>query len=193
MIKLLAEKKRAPRQVKKYRGLPGMPGEKWAEKIFRVEGIELSLEQIEQEILFANWKDPLLLYGLCYGTKGSPSIGKTAFSGQTVHSQLKENARKFVNSTKNVKVSKKGAQVSSLYTWNKASLFNDDDQLVLAHLKSYAKPRLEKKLASASGIYKDKFSWKSNAFVPRSQSLPPGSFGGGNGGGGGGGGYGGGS
>ncbi len=190
VIKLLSEEKRAPRKVKKYRGIPGMPGKKWAEKIFQVEGIALSLEDIEQDILFANWKDPLILYGLCYGTKGSPSIGKAAFTGRTVKSQLEENAAKFINSTNNVKVSKKGAQVSSLYTWNKSRLFNDDDQLVLAHLKSYAKPRLGKKLASASGIHRDKFNWKSNAFVPRAQAPATGSYGGG---GGGGGGYGGGS
>ncbi|UTW55916.1 DUF547 domain-containing protein [Kordiimonas sp. SCSIO 12610] len=192
VIKLLAEEKRGYRKVKKYRGTPGKPGSKWSEKIFSVEGQELSLEQIEQEILFANWKDPLILYGLCYGTQGSPSIGKVAFTGRTVKAQLAENARKFINSTKNVKVSKKGAQVSSLYTWNKASLFDGDDQLVLAHLKSFAKPRLEKKLAAADGIYKDRFSWKSNAYVPRAQAPAGGGFGGG-GGGGGGGGYGGGS
>jgi hypothetical protein len=184
VIKLLAEEKRGPQRVKKYRGIPGMPGKQWAKPMFRVEGIELSLEQIEQDILFSVWNDPLIIYGLCYGTKGSPSVGTAAFTGQTVKAQLEENARNFINSTKNIKISKKGAQISSLYTWNKASLFGDDDQAILSHIKAYAKPRLEKKMASTDTIYRNRFDWKSNAFIPRVQA-PAGGYGGTTGGGGG--------
>jgi len=194
VIKLLSEDKKAYRKVKKFRGTPAKPGKEWTEKVFRVEGQELSLHDIEQNILARHWDDPLFIYGLCYGVQGSPSIGKVAFNGRNVKKQLAANAATFVNSSKNVKVSKKGAQVSSLYEWNKAALFSGDDAAVLTHISTYAKPKLAKRLAAVSKINKHRFNWKTNAFIPRAQNA--GGFGGGGfggGGGGGGGGYGGGS
>ncbi len=193
IIKLFAEDKKGYRRVKSYRGTPGMPGKKWAEKIFNIQGQELSLEDIEQNILFRHWKDPLIIYGLCYGVKGSPSVGKTAFSGPTVKAQLEKNASDFINSTKNIKVSKKGVQVSSLYTWNQASLFEGNEQAILTHLQLYAEPKLNKKLIAVNRISKNRFNWRTNAFVPRAQSPASSDFGGTQGGGGGGGGFGGGS
>ena len=183
IIRLLAENRNGHRQLKKYRGVSGMPGDQWSEKMFTVEGRALSLEDIEQNILFRHWKDPLIIYGLCYGAKGSPSIGKVGFSGRTVKAQLEENARNFINSNKNVRVRKANLQVSSLYTWNQAALFDGNDEAVVAHLSAYAEPKLAQKLARVTGINKNKFNWSSNAFIPRAAPQVGFGFGGGGGGG----------
>ena len=186
IIRMLAENKNGHRKLKKYRGVPGMPGNEWSEKMFTVEGRALSLEDIEQNILFRHWKDPLIIYGLCYGAKGSPSIGKVGFSGATVKAQLEENARNFINSNQNVRVRKANLRVSSLYTWNQDTLFDGDDEAVVAHLSAYAKPALAEKLAGVRGINRNKFNWSSNAYIPRAASQAGfGGFGGGGGGGGG--------
>ena len=183
VIRLLAENKNGHRRLKKYRGVPGMPGDEWSEKMFTVEGRALSLEDIEQNILLRHWKDPLVIYGLNYGAKGSPALGKTGFTGRTVKAQLEKNARAFINSNTNVKVKRKNLQVSSLYTWNHDALFDGNDAAVVAHLSAYAKPKLAEKLASVSAINKNRFNWKSNAFIPRATPQAGFGFGGGGGGG----------
>lgn len=159
------------------RGQPGKPGDLWAEKRLEVEGHALSLEDIEQNILIRQWDDPILLYGLCYGVKGSPVVGDAAFSGATVHAQLEDAAREFVNDTSNVRIRGRNdrLQVSSLYVWNKAQLFDNDDTQVIKHLRSYSDDRLTEELQVINSIEKHRFSWRSNNHTPRN-------FGGGRGG-----------
>jgi len=180
LIRSLAEDSKLTKKIKKHRGKPGMPGDLWSRKIFTVEDHDLSLEDIEQNILIRHWQDPLVIYGLSYGVKGSPVIGRKAFTGPRVKSQLTTLARHFINSDKNVKVKRKGIQLSSLYVWNKESLFGNDDANVIEHLKTYAGSKLGKKLASASEISKDRFNWGSVAYQPRQRSVGTG-FGGGGG------------
>jgi len=171
ILKLFAKNEKATRSVKKYRGTPDMPGAKWSEKTFTVQGQPLSLQDIEQNILFRHWKDPLIIYGLSYGVKGSPSIGTAAFSGKTVKAQLARNAREFINSGKNIRAGRSVVRVSNLYIWNQESLFDGSEATILAHIQTYAKPRLAKRLASASSISKNRFNWTSNAFTPRAAPV----------------------
>jgi len=171
VIQLYATESGTSRNVKEARGTPGAPGEQWSKKIFEVEGQLLSLEDIEQNILLAQWHDPHTLYGLCYGVKGSPPIGTHAFTGSKVHEQLASIGKDFVNTPGNVNVKKNGLEVSSLYTWNKYLLFNDEDAQVIRHIQSLAKPTLANKMSGKTTILRDRFSWRSLATNPRTLST----------------------
>lgn len=152
-------------KIKKHRGTPGNPGDWWSEKSLTVEGVPISLEDIEQNILINHWKDPRVIYGLFYGVKGSAFNGAQGFSGNTVQRQLDTLAKQFVNNRRNVKVKKDRLELSSLYVWNKEQLFSNDEAL-LAHLKTYASSGLSRALGNVSEIReKHKFSWSSNAYV----------------------------
>ena len=160
------------RKIKQNRGTPGQPGQWWAEKRFTVEGEDLSLEEIEQNILLGQWKDPNILYGLCYGVQGTPApMPGEAFTGKNVHTRLGSAGRAFVNASSNVRVRKKGIEVSSLYAWNKALLFGDDDAALIAHLRSHADDRLARKLDGVSSVSKHKFSWSSLNYRPRNNNF----------------------
>ena len=186
VIENLSKDPKSLRKIKKLRGEPGAPGKLWSEKLVTVEGVSLSLEDIEQNILVRHWEDnPDVIYGLFYGTKGSPFQGVRGFQGSTVNKQLSKLGEQFVNNKQNVKVRKGKVQVSSIIAWNTPALFSDGDSAVIAHIQSHAKGRLAKDLANANALNsKHKFGWSSNAYIPPRQS--PASFGGGGGGGGGG-------
>lgn len=186
--KLGSSKSRSLRRIKDKRGQPGDPGEWWSEKLVKVEGIPLSLEEVEQDILFAHWQDPKVVYGLFYGVKGDGFSAQQAFTGKTVKAQLADLAKTFINNKDNVKVSRNKVHVSSLLAWNKDSLFSGDDQKLLAHLRAYATGEAAKHLVEANEINKKhKFSWTSNAYKrPRQSNSYSGDFGGGGGFGGGG-------
>jgi len=168
VIHLYAVDKVSARRIKKTRGLPGKPGTKWNEKIFTVEGQALSLEDIEQNILIPQWKDPLTLYGLSYGAKGSPPNGVWSFTGPKVHEQLEKLGRAFVNNKNNVRVNKKGMTLSSLYLWNKETLFGNEDAEILDHIRSLSGKSLAQKIGAKPYIIKDKFNWRGVAVYPRS-------------------------
>ena len=170
------------RSLDSLRGEPGAPGELWAKTVFEVEGQRLSLEDIEQRILLAQWADPMVLYGLCYAAKGSPSLPAAAFTGATVHDQLATAAADFVNDRKGVRVRRGKLEVSSLYVWNEA-LFGDDAGLI-AHLSEHAKPRLADRLADVEGVEKHRFDWKTADYRPRNNNFNAGRGIGGGGGGG---------
>lgn len=169
-------------KMKKHRGKPGAPGDWWQEKSLIVEGIPVSLEDIEQNILLNHWEDPKVIYGLFYGVKGSAFEGAQGFSGATVDRQLTTLAKKFVNSRRNVKIKKNRLELSSLYMWNKEQLFENDDALV-SHLKTYANSGLNRALDNVSEVRaKHKFSWATNAYVvPRINDSFSGAGGGGGG------------
>ena len=185
VIENLGKEPKARRKVKKLRGEPGKPGQLWSQKLVTVEGVSLSLEDIEQNILVRHWSEnPDVIYGLFYGTKGSPFQGVRGFQGTTVNKQLAKLAEQFLNNRQNVKVRKGEVQVSSIIAWNKQPLFSNDDSALIAHIQSHAKGRLARDMANVNGVNsKHKFGWSSNAYIqPRqaaSFSGSGGSYGGG--------------
>ena len=151
MVTYMMSTRDTPRRIDDYRGTPEQPGSWWQEKTLTVEGHELSLADIEQEVLASNWSDSLFIYGLYDGSISGPSLGETAFIGATVHEQLEESARQYINDDDRVDVSRRGVvTVSDLYQWHKSSF--GDDAALLSHLVSYAEPRLAEDLIEANTI-----------------------------------------
>ncbi|MEM7016365.1 MAG: DUF547 domain-containing protein [Pseudomonadota bacterium] len=144
--------------LSKQRGTPEAPGSWWQEKIVTVEGRQLSLADIEQDILLRHWADPMTVYGIYDATKGGPGIAMKAFAGKTVHEQLIEAARTFINNEdRAVKLEGNNATLSSLYLWHK-SVFGDNSAVV-EHLKNYADKSLAAKLSNVA-VKAHQFSWE---------------------------------
>lgn len=67
-------------------------------KVITVGGTKLSLRDIRENIVFANWRDPRVIYGFFHGDIGSPSIQSQAFTAENIDKLLNYNADEFVNS-----------------------------------------------------------------------------------------------
>ena len=172
VIETISKNESKAKRLKRRRGIPGDPGVWWSQKVATVEGVALSLEDIEQNILAKHWKDqPNFLYGLFYGARGNGFKGTDAFTGARVHKQLESMAKKFVNNKDNVDVRKGELRLSSLYQWNKAQLFNNDDATLIAHLQNFADDKRSMQLANVSSISdKHKYNWKSMIYTPPRQN-----------------------
>ncbi len=155
---------------KKKRGTPTQPGPSWTKKRVIVEGVELSLHDIEQGILLANWDNPNILYGMYQGFKDAPAMGTMCFSGPTVQESLKQAAQKYVSNTKSVKVKKSSVRVSEFYDWYKSTVFNGDDAELLSHLASYAPEKTKSNLAASSELKFKQLSSSIDNFVVRQQA-----------------------
>lgn len=131
----------------------------WEEKVLTVASVPLSLNDIHHKILIPKYRDPLIMYGLFQGVIGGPNIRDEAYTGVSVWSQLKANAREFVNSNRGAFVRERIIRTSTFYEVNKA-LFPNFEVDMKAHLMRYAKkPFADKLLAASSRVGTDQRNW----------------------------------
>jgi len=129
----------------------------WDRKVATIEGVPLSLSDIEQ-ILIHNWDSPLVIYGLFQGSIGGPTLLREAYTGATVWALLETNAREFVNSNRGVIPKKKDLVVSKFYGWVKGA-FEDSDQVLLDHINAYADPAFMGDISHLTTVKYSYYDW----------------------------------
>lgn len=149
LVQGLAEQSRV-RGFKKKRGTPGAPGAFWTETRITVAGTALSLQDIEQNILFAGWDDPNIIYGLYQGMKGGPALPRKPFTGANVEVELAEAGRIFNTEPRNLRVRGNSVRLSTYFDWYLPLAFDSDEQALRVHLAEFAKPE-QQLVVSAEG------------------------------------------
>jgi hypothetical protein len=134
----------------------------WGKKLVKVEGRDLSLDDIEHGILRRVWKDPRVHYSVNCASIGCPNLPAVPFTGATLEAMLDQGAKDYINHPRGVSVDAKGrVTVSRIYNWF-AGDFGASDANVLAHLKAYAAPALKAKLDQARSISAYEYDWSLN-------------------------------
>ncbi len=131
-----------------------------AKKLLVVEGVSLSLNDIQYTILKQNYDgNPLVIYGLHQGIIGSPNIRKSAYTGKTVYDALTENAVVFINSNRGTAIKNaKKFRVSSFYERNETYFPNYHADLT-AHLSQYLEGDELAALETATTLNADIDDW----------------------------------
>lgn len=131
-----------------------------ARKLLVVEGVSLSLNDIQYTILQQNYdRNPLVIYGLYQGIIGGPNVRRTAYTGKTVYDALTENAVVFINSNRGTATkSAKKFLVSSFYERNKEYFPNFQSDLT-AHLLQYLEGNELAALKTATALDADISDW----------------------------------
>ncbi len=130
----------------------------WDEKLVTVDGVALSLNDIQNKILIRHWASPMVLYGLYQGSIGGPSLPNQAFTGENVNRLLKKSAKEFVNSNRGVKFWGTKARVSLLYEMGKSAFPNWETDLT-THLNVFANATLRANLAGAETFTPKIYDW----------------------------------
>jgi hypothetical protein len=134
----------------------------WKHPRVVVEGRLLSMDTIENEIMRPQFKDPRVHYVLNCTSYGRPSLMARAWRARTLEADLEAAARTFVNHGRGVTVRPDGKlMVSSLYTWFVAD-FGGDEAGIIRHLRRYARPELDARLAAGATIAEDNYEWELN-------------------------------
>ena len=111
-----------------------------------IQGVQLSLRDIREGIVYANWRDPLVIYGFFQGDIGSPSLSREAFTGRRVWEQLRREGGNYANGLRGFDTTFGPARVSEVY-WNAAPwLFPSFERDVRAHLKTLLDEELQNEL-----------------------------------------------
>jgi hypothetical protein len=143
-------------------GLLGVfTGGPWKAKVLKINGVALSLDDIEHAILRPIFKDARVHYAVNCASVGCPNIGSEAFTGAKLDAQLDAAARAYVNSRRGADPRPDGLIVSSIYDWYQAD-FGGSEEGVIGHLKAYADPGLAQKLGATTSIAGYAYDWSLN-------------------------------
>ncbi len=133
----------------------------WAEELVVVEGIPLSLDNIEHRILRPIFRDPRISYAMNRAALGSPNLQRQSFDPRRADQQLNDAARAFVNHPRGVRIDGNRAGVSSIYTWFRDD-FGGSEEAVLVHLRSHADAGLLARLQGVTQVRDQGFDWTLN-------------------------------
>lgn len=133
----------------------------WDRALTTVDGVALSLNDIEHRILRPLWRDPRVHYGLNCASIGCPNLPLAAITGADVDVTLEAGARAFVNHPRGVSVTGAGLEVSSIYVWFRED-FGGSDRSVIAHLRRHADADLAATLAAFDRINDHHYDWSLN-------------------------------
>ena len=111
-------------------------------KFITVAGVAMSPRDIREKIVFANWRNPKVIYGFWRGEIGSPALEREAFTGANVSSLLDIAAEDFINSLRGTQKNGDRLDVSTLYEEVRQYYFPDFESDLRTHLANYASPEV---------------------------------------------------
>lgn len=133
----------------------------WGKKIFQVEGVPVSLDDIEHRILRPIWNDPRIHYAVNCASIGCPNLQPTAFNSRNARALLEAAGKEFVNHPRAVSIDDGELVISSIYKWF-AEDFGDSDEKIISHLWRFANPKLRGLLEKQSEIGDYRYDWAIN-------------------------------
>ena len=139
----------------------GLKGSAWEQPLVEMNGVPLSLDDIEKRILQPIWADPRLYYAITCAAIGCPNLQPIPFSGDEIERQLSDAAMAYVNDPRCISIKDGELRVSSLYRWH-FNAFGGSDQAIIRHLLAYAEPELAMSLQEFDRLNGDHFDWRLN-------------------------------
>lgn len=89
----------------------------WKANLMTVNGKELSLDDVEHEIVRALFKDPMSHYGLNCASYSCPNLATRAYTGGNINGLLRQTGIDYVNHPRGVAVSNGRITASKIYSW----------------------------------------------------------------------------
>lgn len=134
----------------------------WKKIFTTVNGTQISLNDIEHEVLRKQWSEPRTHYAVNCASYGCPNLKTSAWEVATLDADLTKAAQDFINHPRGVTVRSDGKlQVSTIYKWFKED-FGTSEANVIAHLRTYANPELQAQIDARPDIKNYEYDWSLN-------------------------------
>lgn len=135
----------------------------WKAKLLRLEGRDLSLDNIEHDILRRKFNKPLIHYALNCASVGCPNLQKQAYRAATLVDQLQAGARAYVNHPRGLSVNGNRLTASKIYRWYAADFGGAPG--LHRHWAAYAAPKLRNQLPRLVSVARYVYDWSLNDAV----------------------------
>jgi len=133
----------------------------WGAKLVEVGGVELSLDNIEHDILRVNWDEPRVHYAVNCASIGCPNLARDAYTGTQLDSQLDAAARAYIASPRGIHFDGDRVTVSKIYSWYDED-FGNSEAGVIEHISQYANGETAQRVAGLSSIDDYEYDWSLN-------------------------------
>lgn len=131
----------------------------WSKKIMTVEGTELTLDDVEHNIVRALFRDPMSHYALNCASYSCPNLATKAFTASNLNALMRKNAVEYVNHKRGINLDGSDITASKIYRWY-ADDFGGRSELK-AHWSRFAKPELKSGI-QAGRIDRYVYDWTLN-------------------------------
>ena len=133
----------------------------WDARLLKIEGQDVSLNDIEHRILRPIWRDNRIHYAVNCASLGCPNLQPQAYTADNLEEFLEKGAGQFINHPRGVKFIKTRLQVSSIYNWFQED-FGGSDAGVIEHLEKYLAGESADKLKTIDRRLKYQYDWSLN-------------------------------
>ncbi|MGK0315598.1 MAG: hypothetical protein ACI86M_001830 [Saprospiraceae bacterium] len=123
--------------VKKITDLYG--GKPWDKKWIKLDGKTLSLNNIENDIIRPEFKEPRIHFAVNCAAKSCPPILNSAFTASNLEKKLQSQTKKFINNTQHNTLGKSEITISKIFDWYGAD-FGNVASFVAKYANSTVKP-----------------------------------------------------
>jgi hypothetical protein len=134
----------------------------WDLKLAEVDGVEVTLNDIEHRILRPIYGDPRVHFAVNCASLGCPNLGPEPYLADKLDLQLDTAARAFINHPRGASVSEGKLTLSSIFKWY-GDDFGEGVEERLNWIAAYARPGLAKKLTDWDGSIRYEYDWRLNA------------------------------
>lgn len=120
----------------------------WSKKLMTINGVELSLDDVEHRIVRAIFNNPLSHYALNCASFSCPNLMPSAYTAANLNTQMRESATLYINHPRGVSIAEGKITASKIYSWY-AGDFGGKANLK-SHWKEFASPQLAAQIDAAS-------------------------------------------
>lgn len=135
----------------------------WGDKRLKVEGRDLSLDDIEHTILRPIWKDVRIHYAVNCASIGCPNLAAKAWRADQLEPMLNAAAAAYINHPRGFAIVDGGIVASNIYEWYQVDWGSPEQ--VLAHARKFAARDTATMLAGAKIIDGYDYNWSLNEAI----------------------------
>jgi len=135
----------------------------WNDIAVSVNGIDLSLNDIEHRIIRPLYDDYRIHFAVNCASIGCPNLAPTAFKANNLDQQLDDAAAEYLNHPRGLKISGSDLNLSTLFKWYGQD-FGSTQSEVLATLGKHTSDETRQALERFSGTPNYEYDWSLNGY-----------------------------
>ena len=136
-------------------------GGPWDEPLLNVEGVELTLNDVEHRIIRPIWQDNRIHYVVNCASIGCPNLHPEALTEENWERLFEESAVDYTNHSRGVRFDGRRLILSEIYNWYVED-FDGDVEGVIDHLVDYVDRDTAARLREFDGRVRYEYDWDLN-------------------------------